>query len=216
MSDDLKPKDGWGDPLNPDKQDENNKLRAEFYDREVVDIVQTKKKGTTCYRTLTYIRIPVDDKTVVDRQMMPIDRVKWKKAWAVYKNNSYAEPEGVPIEQAPIIDKDMKFNLVSMGIDTVDAFTVLSDDNVASLGAGMVEAKYKLMDWMKTPEYTAKLAKQELQREGAKAIDELKTKMEAQQALINKLLNGGKPKGKRGRKSKFPKTDNQPTNEQVA
>lgn len=141
------------------------------------------EKGYPVFKDREFIRIeiPGDKQSIYCQPATDIDRAKYPRAYAAFKERGKVAAEGYPVENWPQIPRTMAMTLKAMHIHTVEALAEVSDGNLGNLGHEGREMRAKAQAFLSVAKDTA--AAQKIEAEKL----ELQTTLQAQQAQIADL-----------------------------
>lgn len=169
--------------------------RVEFFDEPFLNEARTAQVGRPQYdsRLCIRIRTPGDLKNVVVRKAHAVDFDRWPREYEAYKKAEKLSETGTPIEQWPLLSRQVVADLKHSGIYTLEELAGLTDEQcqgVGILGLRTLRAKAK-----------AHIELSETGKVPAQLIDEndrLKSQlaqMQAQMLDMNAKLEGALRKG---------------------
>jgi len=128
--------------LESDKGDADSSLWVEFRKQSVLNEYRSEQAGHPIYEEVDFItvRVPGNSLNVVERKVLPGDKIRFPRHWAHYQNtNSNDGVEGTLIEEWPIISRSSAQELRHLGFKTVEQIAGASDTHINNLGmsAGM-------------------------------------------------------------------------------
>jgi hypothetical protein len=112
---------------------------VQFYDREVVDPVESAKHGRPRHKLVTHMRsfIPGEQRyEVADRPATRADAQRYPREWNAYVQGKEAIPEGTLLNAMFPYKPDVVRNLAGYHIYTVEQLANLSATSIDSIGMG--------------------------------------------------------------------------------
>ncbi len=198
------------DDANPEFVGAHNpdaRLNVRFYTKALLNEFESKKQERPIYYEADFVRIelPGDRLNNIDTFVNDTHKQRFPLQWARYQNNKNdaAQVIGTPIEQWPLVGRDVAEELRAMKFYTVDSIANASDAQLQSIGmrAGMQPHTFreKAQQWLKRADADAALQAAEQEKaemrakneETERALAELREQM-AQ--LQGKAKPGRKPK----------------------
>ena len=109
-----------------------------FYQRNELVPFKSEQEGRPIYRVADYVRVetPGDNLSVIDREAMHDDKVRYAKQFEAYKAGKMDVPEGTPLSGIFAANPEIADTLKAFKIYTVEQLAVLSDTNVQNLPMG--------------------------------------------------------------------------------
>lgn len=135
--------------------DEN--LFVEFYVKPKKNNARSEKEGKPCFDNIEYVKIllPGDSKTVVDRPAHDGDRDRFARQYTAFINKHSQAPEGMPIEQWPVMDPATVEECKMSKLFTVEQIAGLNDIQIQKLGIGYRELQKKASAFLEYAKNTA-------------------------------------------------------------
>jgi hypothetical protein len=109
-----------------------------FYNRPVLDPVQTRETGRPIYTNKEYIKIvyPGDRMTVVDKPVKPHHIEKYPLEYARFKQIGEKAKDGTPLEECTFLAASQAETLKYNNISTLEDLVQAPDHLLSALGAG--------------------------------------------------------------------------------
>lgn len=109
-----------------------------FYQRNELVPFKSEQEGRPIYRTADYIRVetPGDNLSVIDREAMHDDKLRYAKQFEAYKAGKMDVPEGAPLSGIFAANPEIVDTLKAFKVYTVEQLASLSDTNVQTLPMG--------------------------------------------------------------------------------
>lgn len=109
-----------------------------FYMRTVQDKTATEQAGCPKHKSVEYveIRIPGDNRQVVDRPVRDSDKAQYRDAYMRFQAGEKEQVVGTALEDWPPIAKHVVEDLRALRIRTVEQLAAVSDGQLHALGMG--------------------------------------------------------------------------------
>lgn len=153
-------------------------LHIRFFVQAVESELKSKLEGRPIYDDTEFIeiRIPGDDKTIINNLATDEYRQRFPDEYAAFKSGIKETTSGTPLEHWAAVSKSQVAQLKHVGISSVEQLANVSDDNAQKFMGGYV-LRDNARTFLKTVEDTALVQKQEAAIAELKAeIEELKAK----------------------------------------
>jgi hypothetical protein len=136
------------DPFDPGKK--TGDCIPLFHYEQRVDQEASEEAGHNIFKDVEYVEIiaPGNDKEIVNRAVTPRDIDRWPTQYAAFKNKEKVQYEGTPVEQWPQVTAAQAKTLLAMKIFTVEQLADVADQNISTLGMGMMDLKNKAKAWL--------------------------------------------------------------------
>lgn len=147
------------------------------------DPALSAEKGYPVFVDREFIKIvvPGDRQSVYCQPATDLDRAKYPRAYAIFKEKDKAASQGFPIEKWPQVTRSMAMTLKAMHIHTVEEMAEVSEGNLGNLGHDGRELRAKAQAFLQVASDTA--AAQKIEAEKL----ELQNTLEAQAKQIQEL-----------------------------
>lgn len=165
-----------------DFEDENSTkgVYARFYWRPKKDEAASAAEGRPIFKDTEYVEIIAagNSNNIVARPVSDMDRVRFRQAYAKFKEGDADQLVGTPLIELPWLTRSQVEELAYMKIRTVEQLATLND---AACGIpGMFDLKRKAEAWVKKAEGAAPFTA--LQKEN----EDLKARIAALEELLKK------------------------------
>ena len=136
-----------------------------FHYEQRVDQVASEEAGHPVYHDVPYVEIisPGNDKEIVNRAVTGADKERWPRQWEAFQNKEKVEFDGTPVDEWPQVTKAQAATLKAMRIYTVEMLAEVPDQNISTIGMGMVDLKNKAkayIEWQAGESTVQKYAQQ--------------------------------------------------------
>lgn len=180
-------------------QNPDSALAVAFRWDKKLNEYRSKEEGRPIYDWMDWIRIevPGNNLTNVDRPVYPADKLRFPIQWARYeqvKNGGPLMTAGTPLEQWPLVSREIAEALRYFKFYTVENIAEASDGALQGLGMAGGMAPLTLRDkaqaWLRAAKGSADATKAaEEIAEKDRQIEELRKGQEEMQAQMRTLLN---------------------------
>jgi len=125
----------------------DNKLLVHFEMRPHLDKPKTKAEGRPIFSPREYVNIivPGDRHNIVCRPVSDLDRRRFPRQYAAFKNNVEQNTSGTPLDTVPWITREQVEELKFFKIKTLEHLAELSDINAQKF-AGIQKLRQKAKD----------------------------------------------------------------------
>lgn len=123
-----------------------------FYTREVQHKAKTLEAGRPIFVSLEYIeiRIPGDNRNIIDRKVLEKDIRRWPKQYEAFKKGDECQIEGTPLKQWSSLAATRVKELNAVNIHTVEQLADLPDTALKMVGMDGHTLKTKAQAFVKT------------------------------------------------------------------
>lgn len=164
--------------------DEN--LLVRFYMHPRQDLEATAREGRPIWREAVYVTImqPGNKDSIVTRPAREMDKQRFAKQFASFRQGEEQMPEGTPLSEWPGVSRSQIEELKFFNVHTVEQLANLSDSNAQNImGYSLLrEAASAYLEAAETNAFANEIAKE--RRENARRFEQ----MEAQMATLTARL----------------------------
>jgi len=167
----------------------DDKLWVQFHYLPMINNEKSNAEGRPIFDDVEHVRIlqPGNKESIVDRPVADMDKARFKKQYADWKDGLDKPREGTPLEEWPILTKGQVEELRFFHLTTVEDLANLSDTNAQKFAGinGLRRQALAFVEQAKEGAASAKLASELEQRDNE--IAALKQAVAEQGALIQGL-----------------------------
>jgi hypothetical protein len=142
----------------------DEKLYKMFYKGLVPNEEASAEQGRPIFREVIMIKIitPGNRDNIVDREMQPHDKIRFRETWARFEKGEHELGTGTPLAEWPLVSRSMAEELKFFGFFSVE-HVAEANDAVMSKMPGLRELSGRAKAWLtatKDTEGTAKALKE--------------------------------------------------------
>lgn len=128
----------------------DEKLFKQFYKGFVPMEQETLEAGRPIFKDVVMIRIitPGNRDNIVDREMQPHDKIRFRDAWERFQKGESEIGNGTRLVEWPLVSRSMSEELRFMGFFTVEQVAE-ANDAACDKVAGLRELKARAISWLK-------------------------------------------------------------------
>lgn len=109
---------------------------AMFHFETRPDKAATEREGRPIFRELPYveIRLPGQNKSVINRPVKDADKERWPQAWAAFQQRQTGVIGGTPLKEWPYLTRTRVAELHAMDIFSIEQLAGMPEANALNLG----------------------------------------------------------------------------------
>lgn len=113
----------------------DDKLYVQFYMSFVKDEAKSLEEGRPVFKDTEFCKIicPGDRLNIIDRPATVVDKKRFSKHYAAFKQDSVQRVDGTPLTEWPVVTRGMAEELKYFGFITVEQLAGANDTNGANL-----------------------------------------------------------------------------------
>lgn len=172
----------------------DEKLFKMFYEGFVPLEQETLEAGRPIFKDVVMLRIitPGNRDNIVDREMQPFDKIRFRDAWERFQKGQSEIGDGTRLAEWPLVSRSMSEELKFMGFHTVEQVAEANDAACMKI-TGLRELKARAAAWLQATKDTEANSKLLADKEAKDAeIAALKEQI-AELAKLVRPPEGGEP-----------------------
>lgn len=153
---------------------QEGRLAVQFRLNPVRDDVESEKQGRPIFKDVEFIKIvvPGDKDNVIDREVYPADRERFRVQYTAWKTNvKETAVDGTPLEEWTLITRSQVEELKHFNVRTVEQLASVSDGNLKNVGPYQ-SLKQKAKDFVDKAKGEAPVVKMRSELEAVKSENE--------------------------------------------
>jgi hypothetical protein len=168
----------------------DSNLNVAFYNRPVLDPIESQKRGRPWNRSVEYVRIQIPgEKDYTDRPATDMDHGRFPRQHQAYLKGQQPIPNGTPIDHLFPQNPEISLNLHGLGVHTVEQLAGLTEHGAQTIGMGATQWRdmaKKFLDAAKGGASLHQLQKELSDRDSK--IEVLSNQIKQQAAQIDRLM----------------------------
>lgn len=168
----------------------DDRLNVTFYNRPVLDPLESQKRGRQWNRSVEYVRIQIPgEKDYADRPATEQDHMRFPRQHQAYLKGQQQIPSGTPIDVLFPQNPEIPVNLHGLGVHTVEQLAGLTEHGAQTIGMGATQWRNKAKEFLDAAKggVSVHRLQKDLADRDAK-IEVLSNQIQQQAAQIDRLM----------------------------
>jgi hypothetical protein len=165
-------------------------LNVTFYNRPVIDTIESQKRGRPWNKNVEYVRIQIPgEKDYNDRPATEMDHARFPRQYQAYLTGQKPIPSGTPIDVLFPQNPEIPLNLHGLGVHTVEQLAGLTEHGAQTIGMGATQWRNKAKQFLDAANGGASIHRVQKAIEDKDAkIEVLSHQLQEQKAQIERLM----------------------------
>lgn len=168
----------------------DDRLNVTFYNRPVLDPMESQKRGRQWNKSIEYVRIQIPgEKDYADRPATEADHGRFPRQHQAYMRGQQQIPNGTPIDVLFPQSPEIPVNLHGLGVHTVEQLAGLTEHGAQTIGMGATMWRNKAKQFLDAANGGASVHRLQKAIEDKDAkIEVLANQIKQQAAQIDRLM----------------------------